>query len=148
MGEKDNPGRNSTGTRHSKTFILDGDFVSTPHPPPPPPLPHGNSGPGSEGLNVLRCLSNKHKALVPFDVPVTIRSHGSKTLLDVNGSVKLSRDASAWDQWTISDAGNGKVLIKNNKSQNLLDDNGIAKLSSNAWAGEPWMINAFGNGKV
>jgi len=84
----------------------------------------------------------------PIDVPVFIRSHRNQYLKDEQGQVKISKYSGTWEQWVISDAGNGTVTIKSHRSQNLQDNEGQARLSGNTQEWEQWKISSAGNGKV
>lgn len=79
---------------------------------------------------------------------LVITSHRNENLHDNEGIVKLHTNTFAWEQWTISDAGNGKVFIKSHRNENLQDNNGNVKMHPNTGAWERWTISDAGNGTV
>jgi len=83
-----------------------------------------------------------------MNVPVLIRSHRSQNIKDEGGQVKLTFNSDLWEEWTISEAGNGKVTINSHRGQYLQDNGGKVKLSENAEEWEQWTISSAGNGKV
>jgi len=83
-----------------------------------------------------------------LNVPVLIRSHRHQNLKDEYGQLKLTSSSDTWEQWLISDAGNGKLTIKSHRNQHMQDNGGRVQLSANTQEWEQWTISSAGNDKV
>jgi hypothetical protein len=84
----------------------------------------------------------------PKGVPVYIRSHRNQMLQDHYGEAMLSGNPGLWEQWTIKDAGDGKVTIWSHRDGVLQDHYGEVMLSGNPGLWEQWIISDAGNDKV
>jgi hypothetical protein len=79
---------------------------------------------------------------------VYISGHSWNQLQDGNGRIGMSPNSQGWEQWTITDAGDGKVFLTSYHKKHLQDARGNLATSSNSGGWEKWEITPAGNGKV
>jgi len=63
-------------------------------------------------------------------------------------SLYMHGNSQGWEQWTIHDAGTGKVFIRNHHNKHLGDSSGSLYVHDNTLAWEQWTITDAGDGKV
>jgi hypothetical protein len=79
---------------------------------------------------------------------VFITSHRGGQLYNGNGKVKFTSNKQSWEEWTLSDAGDGKVFITSHHGKQLCDKYGKVKATPNKKRWEKWQLADAGDGKV
>lgn len=105
------------------------------------PSPTANPQPGDQ-------MAPEGRPACTMGKKVYISSHRGKQLQDKYGYVRFSKNKNKWEQWTLSDAGDGKVFITSHRSEQLADDQGKVVMSSRKRDLEKWKLTNAGNGKV
>eukprot|EP00929_Paragymnodinium_shiwhaense_P003696 TRINITY_DN1042_c1_g2_i1.p1 TRINITY_DN1042_c1_g2~~TRINITY_DN1042_c1_g2_i1.p1 ORF type:complete len:770 (+),score=130.45 TRINITY_DN1042_c1_g2_i1:76-2385(+) len=83
-----------------------------------------------------------------MNVPVYVTGHSWNQLQDARGNIGMSPNSQGWEQWAISDAGEGKVFLTSYHHTHLQDHHGWLKASWNKQGWEKWELSPAGNGKV
>jgi len=81
------------------------------------------------------------EAPYPLDTAVFITSHFNQQLEDRDGVVGVHPDLGAFQEWTITDAGGGKVFIKSHQNQQLEDRDGVVGVHPDLGAFQEWTIS-------
>eukprot|EP00928_Gymnodinium_smaydae_P080042 TRINITY_DN63842_c0_g1_i1.p1 TRINITY_DN63842_c0_g1~~TRINITY_DN63842_c0_g1_i1.p1 ORF type:complete len:647 (+),score=91.34 TRINITY_DN63842_c0_g1_i1:69-1943(+) len=108
------------------------DAVPTPRPTPRPTAAEEN--PGSQRKSKTKCRLGEHVFFI---------SHRGEQLQDNHGHLRFSKNRQEWEQWTLSDAGDGRFFITSHRGQSIIDREGRVGLSQE-W--EMWKIIDAGGG--
>merc|ERR1712232_217274 len=73
-----------------------------------------------------------------------IGGHSWNQLQDNGGRIAMSPNSQGWEQWTLSDAGDGKVFITSYHGKQLQDYEGWVSTSPNKDGWEMWEITPAG----
>lgn len=83
-----------------------------------------------------------------FNQNVTLTSHRIMQLQDNGGLLNLFGNKGPWEQWTIHDAGDGKVRIMSQFGKYLGDDNAVPGLIDEGHDATKWSVTYAGHGQV
>lgn len=133
-----------------KDAVLSGDEPTAPNSecrtyyrvacPTPSPAPGPSPGPSPTPA--------PPSSSYPVGMPIYMQSHRFRNLKDSAGQLQLTGNAAGWEEWVLSDVGNGQVTIRSHRGEYLQDNYGRVKLSSSAQLSEQWTIISAGAGKV
>eukprot|EP00931_Biecheleriopsis_adriatica_P049161 TRINITY_DN28425_c0_g1_i1.p1 TRINITY_DN28425_c0_g1~~TRINITY_DN28425_c0_g1_i1.p1 ORF type:complete len:1772 (+),score=388.07 TRINITY_DN28425_c0_g1_i1:296-5317(+) len=83
-----------------------------------------------------------------YNVKVLMTSENGLQVEDREGAVGLNPDTKEWQQWTISDAGDGKFFFTSWRNQQLTDSNGQLILSTDKSDWQKWSVIDGATGRV
>ncbi|HVU95202.1 MAG TPA: family 16 glycosylhydrolase [Puia sp.] len=120
-------------------------------------LPGNNIDNGSLPTQMLvdyvRVYSMTPNSGPPIGQTISIMGNNNDFVSSNNGASAITCDrtvAQGWEQWTVVDAGNGKIALRGNNGDYMSSENGVQAMTCNratfqAWETFTWIDNADGS---